>query len=291
MDIVFIADIFAEDYVGGGELNNEEFISFVLEQTDHVLSTMYSKDVTVDYLKNNKDKKYVIGNFMGLAQESEYYIRDNLEYIIYEHDHKYLTNRNPAMFVDFVAPFEYVIRRRLYENALAVLCQSKLQLDIIYKNLRIDNLINLSGNMWSAEALTQLERLSDKPNDDKYAVLWSNTPHKNTEEAVRYCEYKKLDYDLIYPSDNATFLNKLSDYKGLVFFPKTPETLSRVVVEARMLNLDVIGNDLIGALGEPWFNLKGVDLIEKMLDKKIEICNTILEVFNEDNPNNKQDVK
>ena len=281
MKFIFIADIFydLDDFLGGGELNNHELI-LMLRDRDHEVKEVRSREITIPFLKQNAEKNFIIGNFMGLSMEVISYIQDNLKYVIYEHDHKYLTTRNPAMFEDFKAPFEYVIHRKLYKNAIATLCQSQLQKDIIEKNLEEDNLINLSGNLWSVETLELLTQLEDKPNDDKYAVLWSNTPHKNTADAIKYCEAKGMPYDLIYPSDNHTFIHKLSDYKGLVFFPKTPETLSRVVVEARMLNCDVIGNKLIGALNEPWFHLKGIDLINKMLDKRDEICDTVARLFN-----------
>ena len=73
----------------------------------------------------------------------------------------------------------------------------------------------------------------------------------------------------------------MSSCQRLVFFPKTPETLSRVVVEVRMLGLKTITNKKIGAVHEPWFELKGIPLINFMKDKKIEIKNQILEIVNE----------
>ena len=69
--------------------------------------------------------------------------------------------------------------------------------------------------------------------------------------------------------------------KTFIFFPKTPETLSRVTVEARMMNMKTITNNKVGASQEPWFNLKGEELIGKMIGKREEITNTIIEVLSE----------
>ena len=47
-------------------------------------------------------------------------------YIIYEHDHKYLKNRNPSIFPDFKAPPHMIINERFYRCAKAIFCQSEI---------------------------------------------------------------------------------------------------------------------------------------------------------------------
>ena len=66
-------------------------------------------------------------------------------------------------------------------------------------------------------------------------------------------------------------------HKSLVFLPETPETLSRIVVEARMMNMGVVTNKMIGAASEPWYALKGHELIDIMIQKRTDITNTVLE--------------
>ena len=63
--------------------------------------------------------------------------------------------------------------------------------------------------------------------------------------------------------------------------PKTPETLSRIIVEARMCGMNVVVNKNVGAKYEDWFSLKGVDLINFMRLKRKEITKTVSEVINE----------
>ena len=65
----------------------------------------------------------------------------------------------------------------------------------------------------------------------------------------------------------------------MVFFPKTPETLSRIIVEARMMGMMVITNNLVGASKEEWFKLRGEDLIEVMTQKRRDIPNIIKETL------------
>jgi hypothetical protein len=61
-----------------------------------------------------------------------------------------------------------------------------------------------------------------------------------------------------------------------VFFPKVMETCCRLVVEARMLNCGVITNDIVGATSEPWFHMKGMPLISKMLEIKNQYVDKIV---------------
>ena len=57
-----------------------------------------------------------------------------------------------------------------------------------------------------------------------------------------------------------------------MFFPKTPETLSRVIVESRMMGMSVITNNLVGATKEDWYALKGEELIDKFpLSRTVDV--------------------
>ena len=71
-------------------------------------------------------------------------------------------------------------------------------------------------------------------------------------------------------------MRKLAQYSKLVFFPNTPETFSRVVIEAKMMGLEIISNDLIGALREEWNTLNGNELAEAMKNKKRGLVDLLL---------------
>ena len=92
----------------------------------------------------------------------------------------------------------------------------------------------------------------------------SQTSHKNTQGSVAFCQKTNKQYDLIKDLNYEKFLEKLSKNNSFLFLPKSPESLSRVVTEARMLGCKVITNQMVGATQEEWFRLKGEDLIEYM---------------------------
>jgi hypothetical protein len=200
--------------------------------------------------------------------------------MIYEHDHKYLKNRDPAIFKDYIAPKTMIINQEFYKKAKVVFCQSSFHESIIKKNLNLDNLHNVSGNLWSTGSLKTMRILSKKQKKDCFSVMNSLIDHKNTREACFYCEKKGYKYELISSGDYQEFLGLLSSNKKFIFLPKTPETLSRVVVEARMMNIKVITNKRVGASYEDWFKLKGEKLIDYMLNKRQETTDKVIEVIN-----------
>ena len=149
---------------------------------------------------------------------------------------------------------------------------------VVERNLNLDNIVSVSGNLWSEESLSYLEQISTSQDDksDIYSIMYSSIPNKNVEESILYCRVNGLQSEKIMPCSHKQFLTKLNKNKTLVFFPKTLETLSRIVVEARMLNCRVVTNKKIGATSEDWFKLKGKPLIEKMREKRLQIPEIVL---------------
>ena len=278
MKINFIADHFVEQVLGGGELNNEEFIK-VCVSNGHDVKKNNSHLIDVDYLKSNLNSKFVIGNFVNLSENCKDFLTEHAEYVIYEHDHKYIKNRNPAVYDNFIAPKNMIVNFELYKNSKAVLCQSGFHAKILEKNLKTGNIVNLSGNLWSLQSIEKMRELSKEDKLDKYSIMNSNIPHKNTADAIRYCRAKGLEFELINMCSYFDFLERLSKNEKFLFLPKTPETLSRIVVEARMMGIKVTTNNLVGATGEGWFKFKGAELVDIMVDKRIEIPDKILGFF------------
>jgi len=273
--VVFVSDFFVEQILGGGELNDFECYNLLTER-GFMTHRINSHLMTTDDLEHNNI--YVISNFINLNQNVKNKLAE-YKYIIYEHDHKYIKNRNPASFVDFKAPDAMLVNIDFYKNAKAVLCQSEFHLNIVHKNTKLDNLINLSGNVWSTESLEFMRNISSIEKQNRTSILKSNIRHKNTSGAINYCISKNEQYDLISDKDYYSFLSKMGKNRKFVFFPKTPETLSRICVEARMMNMSVAVNSLIGASKEKWYALKGEELINHMIQKRDNIVDTIIGLF------------
>lgn len=283
MRFVFVADFFVNQILGGGEINNEELIS-ILRQQGHEVKTINSHLVSLSFLQEYDSYNFIVSNFINLSEESKAALLDK-KYIIYEHDHKYLRTRNPASYKDFLAPKEEIVNFKFYESAKAIFCQSDFHKGIVEKNLNLKNVISVGGNLWSLESLELMENLSRNRKDDACSILKSNIEHKNTIGALRFCQIKNLGYELIEDSNYHNFLKKLGSNEKFVFLPQTPETLSRVVVEARMMGATVITNNLVGATKEHWFALKGPELIKIIKNKRKEIPQKVIEFFSENTSN------
>ena len=252
----------------------------MVEASGYSVSKIRSKEVSVSFLEAHKDCFFIISNFALLTDDCKNTLSD-LDYLIYEHDHKYIRQRNPAFFKDFQAPLHEIVNYYFYKNAKKIICQSDFHKEIIKKNLQLDNIISVGGNLWPDKILEKIRLLSKNNKDQKYSIMGSNTPHKNTQGSVKHCVKQDKQYEVISDKNYEKFLEKLSRNEGFVFLPKSPETLSRVVVEARMLGCKVITNQMVGAAAEEWFNLKGEHLIEYMFEKKKEIASIVENIIND----------
>lgn len=281
MNIGFIADFFSNEVGGGGELNNEELIQ-ILSGEHNILKikSVDCDDEAFDHFDKVGYKHFIIGNYINLSESSKQRIQENYKYIVYEHDHKYLLNRNPGEYGDYMAPKDQIVNFDFYKNAVAVICQSTFHKEIVEKNLNLDNIVSVGGNLWSEEVLQFLKEMSTKEKLLKFSIMHSHIYHKNTTDAIRFCEVKKLDYELIPTLPYLDFLRRLGTNYGLIFFPKTPETLSRIVCEARMMGMKTITNKRLGASQEDWFKFKGSALIDIMRMKRKEIPSTVMELLN-----------
>lgn len=272
--ILYISDFFHTDVAGGAELNDHILLE-ELSNRGVKISKIRSFQVSLEKIKEHWNL-IIISNFFNLKSDLIQYISENKDYIIYEHDHKYLRSRNPSSFEDFKAPGFEIVNENFYKSAKKVYCQSSFHLEIVKKNINLNNLYNVSGNLWSEDTLKVLEEMLKKNKQNRCSIMNSSVSHKNTAEAIRYCQKKQIEYDLIESKDYHEFLSKMSDNQTLIFIPKTPETLSRIVVEARMMGMRTITNKNIGAAHEPWFSMKGKQLIDYMAEKKVEIVDSIM---------------
>jgi hypothetical protein len=275
-DVCLIADYFYKDLIGGAELNDFSVIQR-LEAAGISVKEMHCHNVTVEFLKKNKQMQYIVANFVLLPEKvKQFFISERLNYVIYEHDHKYLKRRNPIFYKDFIAPDSDLANVEFYKTAKAVVCLTQLAVDVFKANTGLENVAKIGASVWTDEDLDFISDLSNTTKNNKFAIVDSNNPIKKREKCIQFCEARDVPYDLISDRDHRRFLEKLSKYKGLAFMTGHLETCCRLVVEAKMMNCKVITQQrLIGAASEPWFELNGIELVESIR----EISKKSLDVF------------
>jgi glycosyltransferase involved in cell wall biosynthesis len=262
-EVVFIADFYASDINGGAELVNQSLIE-LLKNDKRKVSCLYSRYVTVKLLRSLSGKPIILGSFVHLSQEAMNELASNsYNYTIYEHDHKYLANRNPAQYQNFKAPDEAIINKDFYTSASVVLCQSRQHEEIVKSNLSLTNTINLGSSLWSEDYLNTVEQL--QINKTKVAaIIASSNPIKNQAEAEQYCKQNNIEYEVVSSPTPLGLTRILSEYEYVVLLPTVPESLCRVAVEAKMVGCKIITNNLLGAASEDWFSKSRQEIISEM---------------------------
>lgn len=270
----FIADFFADNIRRGAELCNEAMLQH-LNWANRCYRSHEAKIIDPRY-------SYIISNFVNLSEEVKQQLIKYKNYIIYEHDHKYTPTRNPfvnpdgSKNPDGIVPNKFKINQDFYKNAKVVICQTDWHQKQLAKNLDC-TLDNIHGSFYTNEDLELITKLRViVPKKDKYAIF-NDSPIiylsngstynqgnniKNKNEAIQYCIDNKLKYVFIPRiNDKILFWKTLGSFKHFVFFPDIPETCSRLIIEAKMLGVNVITNENSGAYHEDWFKLNGIDLI------------------------------
>ena len=276
--IVFIADFFADQIAGGGEICDNVLMS--LFRDDDYKVVKFNSHVTSDNhikLYRKFGFKFIVSNFCNLHEQTKQeLIKHPGSYCIMEHDHKYLKSRDPSIFKNFKAPPEQIINRIFYASAKAVFAQSKLHKEVIEKNLGISNVVNLGMNLWTDEQLKIIESNLDNDKVEDFAIVDSKNPTKNTQACVSYCVEKQIPYTLIGSPDYTEFIKQLSSHAKYLYFPKVLETFNRVIIEARMLNCKVLTTSNNGCLSEDWFEkYRGKELIKFVREQRQRVYSDI----------------
>lgn len=279
--INFVVDFLFSEVNGGAELNTETMAE-KLKILGNEIKIIKSIDLTIETMKDKRKEKFIFGNFTMVSNECKEYAIKNLEYLIYEQDHKYLKCRNPIFFPNFKAPVEQRTNIDFYKNAKKVLFLTKLAEEVFVLNTELNNTLNLKCSLWSKEDLEKMKSLSTVEKNKKTAILDSKNPTKKFNKCVEYCKNNNLEFEAIKDSNYHKFLEKMSKFSKFVFFTGHLETCARILVEAKMMNLKVIyPKNLIGAASEEWFKYSGRELVEKIEVLCEEIPEKVMEILND----------
>lgn len=271
-EIIFVSDLFASDYSGGAELTTEAYIA----ASPANVFKMHSTSLTPDLVKANKDKIWILGNWTAAPIEAiAQLVVSGCTYYIIEYDYKICKYRSPQLhknnesiecnckFLKASIPAGLFVDN-LYSKAEKVFFMSEEQ-----ANYYVNNTIAfgkqskdkrvVTGSAWLNTDIQNLVGLREvrlttgisKP--DTYAVLTGGTWIKNQAGAEQYCNNNNIPYELIGKLPYHDFLETMAQYKGLVFHPAGFDTAPRLVIEARLLGLELHLNDFVQHKNESWF--------------------------------------
>lgn len=263
MKVALLQDFFENEIIGGAEKNDSVLLSYLSSQKKVKASGVHTYNV--EGVLDDYDF-FIVSNFIRLPDAAKQYLMHKKNYIIYEHDHKYVANRNPGAFKNFVAPRNMIINRDFYDQAKKVFVLSKVCKEVIENNLQINNVHNIGCSLWSKEHLELIKQINHTSGKSiEYGVLDSSNQVKGTIQAVEFCRNNNITPTMINSPDYVEFITRLSLCEKFIFFPQVLETFSRVCAEAKMLNCKVLTTPkLIGFFSEDYSHLSGDELNDKI---------------------------
>ena len=277
--IVYISDVFVEQFAGGAEINDSILINEISKT--HKVVKLLCKEITTKHINLYRKcgYKFLVSNFALMSVDVMKALSDiPNSYSIIEHDHKYLKHRNPSVYDNFIAPQKDIINRIFYANASSVFAQSKIHKEVIEKNLKLTNIINLGMSLWSDEQLSIIENNMNNKKAPDCSIVESLNPTKNTAGTVARCNKNNIEYTLIGSKDYKEFIKQLSEHEKYMYVPVVLETFNRVILEARMLGCKIASTNLNGCFSEDWFSkYKGQQLIDYVRSQRERVVNDVIE--------------
>ncbi len=269
-DVVFVADMFREDYSGGGELTTDA----LLQTTPYKTHCLKSSDLNLDLIQQGVQKTWIFFNFRRMDHNLIPAVIQNLYYHVVEYDYKFCNYRSLDLCLreaektcDCHEQQIGKIISTFYTGANHLFFMSKDQKKVYLERFPfLDDNSSVLSSVFDLDDLRQIENLRNSRESDngKWAIVDGNSWIKGVKETTELLDKENKEYDILANLSYSDLLRKLSEYKGLAAHPLGHDTCPRLVIEAKLLGLDLHVNEKIQHLSESWFN-KSVDEIESYL--------------------------
>ena len=267
VEVIFVADFFSEDLVGGAELTTEALI----ESSPYTVKKIRSSELTIEKLRENASSYWIFGNWSLANPEILAIVSNNLKYSILEYDYKICKYRSPEKHLmtegsncncnktnlgSFISLF--------YGNARSIFWMSEKQKERYHKmlpHLSKNKQIVLSS-VFSNDFFTKLSKYNiTSENRSGWVVLESSSWIKGTEDAEMWCYANDKQIKKVSGLSPDEFLKTLSESEGLVYLPRGGDTCPRMVIEAKLLGCKVQTNNFVEHAPEPWFSSEREEMI------------------------------
>lgn len=252
--LTLVADYTIKDYPAGAEMVDYNIYTGL--KIPYVSSRVLN---TIDPASH-----YIISNATMLHPALRQELMSRGNYSILEHDYKIHPTRQPHRYPNNIFPKHELINLDFFKKAKQVFLQSTDHLECYRDNGVEAKFINLATSIWSEEELNRLEQIEEESSysTHMFAIIGDTGPDKGQENAVNWCKMNTLDYFILPKLPQYQFYSALAAHPALVYMPNVKESFCRLVVEARCLSLNVISPKNFGAVREPWFHLRGKEMIQ-----------------------------
>lgn len=271
--IIFVSDLFVDDYVGGAELTTEALI----EASPLNVHKVHSRNVTMALLEQGSKKFWIFGNFAELNAQLIPAIVANLRYTILEYDYKFCRFRSPEKHEQTtgkVCDCDQQINGKLvsafFYGSMGLWWMSEAQKEKYIQRfpfLGTSNNIVLSS-VFSHKTLGYTKTLREKYSNvskSGWVVLGSDSWVKGKDQAIQWCVQNDKQYEIVWNVSYDALLEKLAKAEGFVYLPVGSDTCPRMTIEAKLLGCQLELNENVQHSAEDWFNTNDVSSIEEYL--------------------------
>ena len=271
--IVFVADLFVDDYVGGAELTTQALI----DSSQLKVQRIRSRELTLELMEKLQDRFWVFGNFSQMKMDLIPTIVANLNYSVLEYDYKYCKYRSPQKHelaeghqCDCHEQMHGKLISAFYYGAKHLWWMSERQMDHYHSlfpflSERQNTVLSSVFDDRFFLTLKLLRKRYEGTERKGWIVLGSDSWVKGHTAAVDHCKANGLEYEEVWNLPYEQLLEKLAQSEGLVYLPAGWDTCPRLVIEARLLGCKLEINDNVQHRDEEWFATENTLHIEEYL--------------------------
>lgn len=272
--VIIVADLFADDYVGGAELTTQALI----DASPLRVQRLHSSRVTMELLEAGRDRHWIFGNWAALDPNLIPTIIANLSYSVVEYDYKFCRYRSPQKHAhdtgspcDCHEQWHGMLTSAFYRGAKHVWWMSEAQQEHYHHLFPFlaDRPSTVLSSVFDDRFFVTVKalRAAAPPAADrkKWLVLGSSSWVKGRQAAEEHCLSQGLDYEVVWGLPYEEVLERLSRAEGLVYLPAGWDTCPRLVIEAKLLGCKLVLNDNVQHRDEEWFDTDDTLITESYL--------------------------
>ena len=261
-DVIFVSDMYSDEYLGGAELTTDALAS----TSPYKVYKLKSSEVNQETIGRGSQKTWIFFNFTQIPFQNLPAIVANCNYFVVEYDYKFCRYRSVELHEvseDKACDCRDTQHGKLVSAFLAgaehIFWMSEQQKERYENNFGFlkDSDTTVLSSTFTVEDFDHIENLriarEKNGHNSKFAVIDSNSWIKGVKDTKRHLEEQQIDYDLLSGLSYQDMLRKLSEYNGLAFFPLGGDTCPRIVIEAKLLGLELLLNDNVQHSTEAWW--------------------------------------
>ncbi len=284
-NVVFVADMFREEYAGGGELTTDA----LLQTTPYKTHCIKSSDLTQQLIQQGVQKTWIFFNFRQMDHNLIPYVVQSLYYFVVEYDYKFCQYRSLELHLKNTGKpcdcNEQQIGKLIstfYVGSEHTFFMSAAQREIYTERFPfLEACTSVLSSVFDARDLEQIEALrktrEENGHNDKWAIVDGSSWIKGVEESAQALSQIEADFEIVGGLSYSDLLRKLSEFKGLCAYPQGSDTCPRLVIEAKLLGLDLLVNDNVQHFNEAWFQSERDEIEIYLLEGHNRFWNKVTE--------------